>query len=49
MSLENKRRILIVLSLIFMASLIFVQKMEVARKQEEVGMRPVHIVALPAK
>lgn len=47
MTLEQKRTILIVLSLLFLVSLIFVQKMEVARRHEEVGLAPASI-AVPA-
>lgn len=47
MTLEQKRTILIVLSLLFLLSLIFVQRMEVARKHEEVGLAP-KAIAVPA-
>ena len=40
MSLQTKRIILIVAGLTFLASLVFVQRMEVVRKQEEVGLIP---------
>ncbi len=46
MTLEQKRWIIIVLSLIFLLSLIFVQRMEVARKLAETGQ--VEHVAVPA-
>jgi hypothetical protein len=39
MSLRTKQAILVALSLFFLASLLFVQAMEVARKQEEAGLR----------
>lgn len=47
MTLEQKRILLIVLALVFLLSLVFVQRMEVVRKQQEVGLAPVHI-AVPA-
>lgn len=47
MTLEQKRILLIVLALVFLLSLVFVQRMEVIRKQEEVGLAPPHI-AVPA-
>lgn len=46
MTLETKRRLIIVLGLAFLASLVFVQWMEVLRKQEEAGTRAAH-VAVP--
>lgn len=47
MTLEQKRTILIVLSLLFLLSLIFVQKLEVARRYEEVGLAD-KTIAVPA-
>ena len=47
MSLEAKKRLLIVLSLLFVASLIFVQWMEVVRRAEEAGLTR-HRIAVPA-
>jgi hypothetical protein len=47
MTLETKRVLITMLSGGFMASLILVQWMEVARKQEEAGLRKPHI-AVPA-
>ncbi len=47
MKLEQKRTILIVLSLLFLLSLIFVQKLEVARRYQEVGLAAKSI-AVPA-
>ncbi len=46
MTLETKRRLIIVLAMAFLASLLFVQWMEVLRKQEEAGQRDAH-VAIP--
>jgi len=43
MTLKTKQFIITVLSLIFLLSLVFVQWMEVARKEAEVGLRPAHI------
>ena len=47
MTLKEKRTILIVLSGLFLTSLIFVQKLEVTRRHEEAGLSP-HSVAIPA-
>ena len=47
MTLREKRTILIVLSGLFLASLVFVQKLEVTRRYEEAGLSP-HSVAIPA-
>ena len=47
MSLEAKRRIIFILGLLFLASLVFVQWMEVTRKREEAGLSDAH-VAVPA-
>ena len=47
MSLDTKRIIIAVLGGVFLLSLLFVQWMEVARKQEEAGLRAPHI-AVPA-
>ncbi|MDP6849477.1 MAG: multiheme c-type cytochrome [Planctomycetota bacterium] len=47
MSLTAKKFIIAVLGAAFLASLLFVQKMEIARKQEEAGMSSAHI-ATPA-
>ena len=47
MSLRVKQLLIGVLGLIFLASLLFVQAMEVARKQEEAGLKA-HHVAIPA-
>jgi hypothetical protein len=44
MSIRTKQAIIIVLSLAFIVSLIFVQWMEVARKAEEAGLTAPHIV-----
>lgn len=44
MTLEHKRVLLIILALIFLLSLVFVQRMEVVRKHEEVGLAPPHVV-----
>jgi hydroxylamine dehydrogenase len=47
MTLEQKRIVIIVLALLFLGSLLFVQRMEVARRYEEAGIsKPV--VAIPA-
>lgn len=43
MKLETKRYIIGILGMIFLASLILVQAMEVARKREEVGLTSAHI------
>jgi hypothetical protein len=47
MSLKTKQIIIAVLSFTFLASLIFVQWMEVARKQQEAGLA-VHQISIPA-
>ncbi len=47
MTLHQKRLVLIVLSALFLVSLIFVQKLEVARRYEEAGLAP-HPIAVPA-
>jgi hypothetical protein len=47
MTLDQKRIVLAVLALIFLLSLVFVQRMEVARRYEEVGLVPAKI-AVPA-
>jgi hypothetical protein len=47
MKLESKRLVIAALSALFLLSLVLVQWMEVARKQEEAGTRQVHI-AVPA-
>ncbi len=47
MSLEAKRRIIFTLGLLFLASLVFVQYMEVTRKRAEAGLSSAH-VAVPA-
>ena len=47
MKLETKRWIIVALALTFLASLIFVQRLEVARKYQEIGLAP-HSVAIPA-
>lgn len=47
MKLEQKRTILIVLSLLFLISLIFVQRLEVARRYQEVGL-VAKSIAVPA-
>lgn len=44
MTLDAKRILIAVLGAAFLVSLIFVQWMEVARKREEVGLAPPHIV-----
>lgn len=44
MSLNQKRIVIAALAALFLLSLVFVQWMEVARKQEEVGLRGPHIV-----
>ena len=46
MSLRAKQVLIIVLSVFFLASLVLVQWMEVARKEAEVGLRP-HPIAVP--
>jgi hypothetical protein len=43
MSLKAKQVIIAILAFTFLASLIFVQWMEVARKQEEVGLKTKHV------
>ena len=47
MTLEQKRVVIIVLSLLFLASLLFVQRMEVVRRAEEAGLTR-HVAAVPA-
>ncbi|MDX2000292.1 MAG: multiheme c-type cytochrome [Thermoanaerobaculia bacterium] len=47
MTLEQKRIVIIVLSLLFLASLVFVQRLEVARRAEEAGITR-HTAAVPA-
>jgi hypothetical protein len=47
MKLESKRIVIAVLGAAFLASLLFVQAMEVARKHEEAGLTPKRI-AVPA-
>lgn len=44
MTLETKRIIIAVLGAAFLVSLVFVQRMEVARKAEEAGLVPPHVV-----
>ena len=44
MTLNTKRIIIAVLGAAFLVSLLFVQWMEVARKREEAGLVPPHIV-----
>jgi hypothetical protein len=44
MTLETKRIVIAVLGAAFLVSLLFVQRMEVARKQEEAGLVPPHII-----
>ena len=48
MSLKAKQWIIGLLGILFLASLIFVQWMEVARKREEAGLVP-HRISIPAK
>jgi hypothetical protein len=43
MSLRTKQTIIFVLGIVFLASLIFVQRAEVIRREVEAGMRPAHI------
>ena len=43
MSLKTKQVIIALLGLLFLASLVFVQSMEVARKQQEAGLAPHHV------
>lgn len=43
MTLETKRLIIGILGIVFLASLVLVQAMEVARKREEVGLASAHI------
>ncbi len=43
MTLETKRRLLIAMAILFLGSLIFVQRMEVVRRAEESGQRAPHI------
>ncbi|MEZ4447739.1 MAG: cytochrome c3 family protein, partial [Polyangiaceae bacterium] len=45
MTLDTKRIVIVVLSLAFLGSLIFVQWLEVARREQEAGLRPpdIHI------
>ena len=47
MKLTTKRTIIGLLGMLFLLSLVFVQWMEVARKQEEVGLAAAHI-SVPA-
>ncbi|MEM8960501.1 MAG: multiheme c-type cytochrome [Acidobacteriota bacterium] len=47
MTLEQKRTVLIVLSALFLVSLIFVQRLEVVRRAQEAGLSA-HSVAVPA-
>lgn len=47
MTLEQKRIVLIALSLLFLLSLVFVQKLEVARRYQEAGLAD-HAIAVPA-
>ena len=47
MSLQSKQLLIGILGLVFLGSLLFVQKMEVARKEEEAGLRAQH-VSIPA-
>lgn len=47
MTLERKRLLIAGLGALFLASLVFVQWMEVARRYEEVGLAPAHI-SVPA-
>ena len=47
MTLNQKRIVLIVLAILFLASLVIVQWQEVTRRQEELGLAPAH-VAVPA-
>ena len=44
MNLEFKKKIIIVISLIFLASLVFVQYMEITRRRMEAGLAEPHIV-----
>jgi hypothetical protein len=44
MTLSQKRLVISVLAFLFLASLIFVQRMEVARRFEELGLVPAHVV-----
>ncbi|WP_428264842.1 multiheme c-type cytochrome [Haliangium sp.] len=46
-SLNAKRILIAVLGVLFLASLVFVQSLEVARKRTEAGLRP-HPIAVPA-
>jgi hydroxylamine dehydrogenase len=46
MSLEVKKIIIAFLSILFLISLVFVQYMEILRKQEEVGLKP-HALVVP--
>ena len=48
MTLQTKRYLIGFLGLLFLASLVLVQAMEIARKREEVGLTSAHI-AVPAK
>lgn len=48
MSLKTKQIIIGLLGMLFLLSLVFVQWMEVARKQQEAGLVP-HAVSIPAK
>ena len=47
MTLNQKRMVIIALSIVFLLSLVLVQYMEIARKHEELGLTPPHI-AVPA-
>ena len=47
MTLNQKRLIIVMLGVLFLASLVVVQFMEVARRYEEIGLRPPHI-SVPA-
>lgn len=47
MTLNQKRTIIAVLAFLFLVSLLYVQKLEVARKYEEAGLAE-HVIAVPA-
>ena len=44
MTLKTKQTIIIVLSIAFLISLLYVQRAEVVRREQEIGLRPVHII-----
>jgi len=44
MTLKTKQTIILVLGIAFLISLLYVQRAEVVRREQEVGLRPAHVI-----